>query len=45
MRVEAKGLYKDSPFCYNEEVQAYCKKKGELYGKPNEQSGAYQVDV
>ena len=45
MRVEAKKLYKDSPFCYNEDVQAYCKKKGELYGKANEQSGAYQEDV
>ena len=27
MRVEDKKLYKDSPFCYNEDVQAYWKRK------------------
>ena len=30
-----KKLYKKSPFKYNKGVQAYCKKKGEMYGKPN----------
>ena len=35
MRVEGKKLYKKTPFDYNEDVQAYCRKKGEMYGKPN----------
>ena len=24
-----------TPFDYNKDVQAYCRKKGEMYGKPN----------
>jgi len=35
MRVGNKKLNKKSPFKYNKGVQAYCKKKGEVYGKPN----------
>ena len=45
MRVEGKKLYKKTPFDYNKDVQAYCRKKGEMYGKPNAQSGTYQVGV
>ena len=30
-----KKLYKKTPFDYNKDVQAYCRKKGEMYGKPN----------
>ena len=34
-----------TPFDYNKDVQAYCGKKGEMYSKPNAQSGTYQVGV
>jgi len=40
-----KVIQKISPIDYNKVVQVYCRKKGEMYGKPNKQSGAYQMDV
>ena len=36
MRVGNKMLYKKHLSMYNKVVQAYCTKKGEMYGKPNE---------
>ena len=45
MRVGNKSYTKISPIDYNKDVQAYCRKKGEMYGKPNKQSGAYQMGV
>ena len=45
MRVGKKSYTKKDLSKYNKEVQAYCTKKGEMYGKPNKQSGTYQMDV
>ena len=45
MRVGKKSYTKNHLSMYNKGVQAYCTKKGEMYGKPNKQSGTYQMDV
>ncbi len=30
---------------YNKDVEVHCRKKGEMYGKPDKQVGAYQIGV
>lgn len=45
MRVGKNFYLKNSPIDYNKGVQAYCKRKVSVYGKPNEQSDTYQVGV
>lgn len=44
MWVGNKKLYKkNSPIGYNKAVLGLLQKNGEMYGKPNKQSGTYQV--